>query len=78
MVEGLVERADVVQHTAGDDRVPFAVDLLEAAPRVPVPVRRVRVDAENVVAALREQRDEAALAAAPDLEDPTWSRGQVL
>jgi hypothetical protein len=38
----------------------------------------VRVDAEHVVARLREHGDEAALVPAPNLEHPTWRWWKVI
>jgi hypothetical protein len=42
------------------------------------PVGRLRVDTDNVVAARREQLDEAAVTSAADFEDSARGRRQLL
>ena len=54
--EPLVERVHVVQHATRDDGVELAeVGLFERRLHVPLAGGRVRVDADDVVAARREQ-----------------------
>ena len=74
----VVERIDVMEHAAGDDRVVLAVDLLEGELAERRPLRRVRIDAEHVVARGGERGDEPALASAADLEHSPWRRRQLV
>src|SRR6266566_4854666 len=68
-VQSLAERIHVMQYATGYDRVPLPLELLERRLYEPCAGRRVRVDAERVVARRREELNEASLAPAPDLED---------
>ena len=70
-IHGGVERIHVVEHAPGDGRVERSErrrQLLERRPAEALARRCVRVDADDVVARVREQLDHAALAAAADLE----------
>ena len=74
----VVERVDVVEDAAGHDGVEGTVDVLEADLPERRPVRRVRIDAEHVVARGGERGDEAAVAAAAHLQHSPWRRRQLV
>src|ERR1700704_1785409 len=57
-VEPFVERVHVMEPPACDHRIPFALELLELCAYKPLAFRRMRIDAEHVVARTREQLDE--------------------
>jgi hypothetical protein len=77
-VEALAERTNVMEHPAGDCRVELAVELLELDPTETRALGRLRIDADRVVAGAGKQLDEAALAAAADLEHASRGRRQML
>ena len=78
LVEALAQRVHVMEHAAGDDGIELPFELLEFAAPEPLPSGALRVDAEDVVAGVGEQRDEPALTAAADLEHAQRRRRQML
>jgi hypothetical protein len=72
-----------MEDATGDDCVPPRAEqrltrLLEGRVDELRPVGRLRVDTDNVVAARREQLDEAAVTSAADFEDSARGRRQLL
>ena len=78
MVDSLGERHEMVDDTAGNDRVELPVHLAEVRLPEVRPVGRSRVDADRVVARVEERRDDSAAVAAPDFEDARRSLRQVM
>jgi len=79
LVERGLERVDMVEDAAGDDRVERAgvVELLERELPVQRPDRRGWIDCEDVVTRRGECRSDPALAAAADLEDALRRRREL-
>ena len=78
MVDRLGERHEMVDDTAGDDRVELPVHLTEVRLPEVRPFGRARVDTDRVVAGVEESGDDAAEVAAPDLEHARLSLRQVM